>query len=154
MANDSTIFNFNDNSWKLINAQKQFCITKLEPILSRRICNFEFLSSYLNPISSANDVISIISEIILKLFKNMEANLHKNSKIERDTYSSNNNNNTLYHKLSENIEKKKMKVDNVTDRNTNKRNKYIESSSGIFSKENQSLNQNKLKNPNPNLKKR
>jgi len=89
----------------------------------------------------------------LKLFKNMEANLHKNSKIERDTYSSNNNNNTLYHKLSENIEKKKMKVDNVTDRNTNKRNKYIESSSGIFSK-NQSLNQNKLKNPNPNLKKR
>ncbi|KAL6613619.1 hypothetical protein U3516DRAFT_867356 [Neocallimastix sp. 'constans'] len=40
---DSTIFKFNDNSRRLINAQRPFCMTKLEYILSRRLCHYESL---------------------------------------------------------------------------------------------------------------
>ena len=37
---------FNDNSKKLINAQRLFYMTILESILSRRLCHFEFLTFY------------------------------------------------------------------------------------------------------------
>ena len=43
MSNDSTIFKYNDNSRRLINAQRPFCMTKLEYILSRRLCHYESL---------------------------------------------------------------------------------------------------------------
>ncbi|KAG4092770.1 beta and beta-prime subunits of DNA dependent RNA-polymerase [Neocallimastix lanati (nom. inval.)] len=46
ISNDSTIFNFNDNSKELINTQKPFCMTKLETILSRRLFHFESLTLY------------------------------------------------------------------------------------------------------------
>jgi len=44
MSNDSTIFKYNDNSRKLVHAQKPFCMTRLEHFLSRRICHYESLN--------------------------------------------------------------------------------------------------------------
>ncbi|KAL6588412.1 beta and beta-prime subunits of DNA dependent RNA-polymerase [Neocallimastix sp. 'constans'] len=48
MSNDSTIFKYNDNSRRLINAQRPFCMTKLEYILSRRLCHYKSLDFLLN----------------------------------------------------------------------------------------------------------
>ncbi|KAG4082328.1 beta and beta-prime subunits of DNA dependent RNA-polymerase [Neocallimastix lanati (nom. inval.)] len=63
MSNDSTIFKYNDNSRRLINAQRPFCMTKLEYILSRRLChynelfsNLEFLDNSIEENSSKNSV--------------------------------------------------------------------------------------------------
>ncbi|ORY20611.1 hypothetical protein LY90DRAFT_516632 [Neocallimastix californiae] len=105
MSNDSTIFNFNDNYRKLINAQKPFCMTKLETILSRRLFHFESFTSFINQTNSGNEAININSEIIMELFKNMETDDNENLKNEIDTDSSqNNDNNKLGNKLYENIE--------------------------------------------------
>jgi len=48
MSNDSTIFKYNDNSRRLIHAQHPFCMTKLEFILSRRLCHYPSLNIILN----------------------------------------------------------------------------------------------------------
>ncbi|KAG4083333.1 beta and beta-prime subunits of DNA dependent RNA-polymerase [Neocallimastix lanati (nom. inval.)] len=48
MSNDNTIFKYNDNSRSLINSQRPFCMTKLEYILSRRLCHYESLDFLLN----------------------------------------------------------------------------------------------------------
>jgi len=48
MSNDSTIFKYNDNSRRLIYAQRPFCLTKLESILSRRLCHYPSLNLIIN----------------------------------------------------------------------------------------------------------
>jgi len=48
MSNDSTIFKYNDNSRRLIHAQRPFCMTKLESILSQRLFHYPSLNVILN----------------------------------------------------------------------------------------------------------
>ncbi len=76
MSNDSTIFKYNDNSRRLINAQRPFCMTKLEAILSRRICHYEYLEFLLN-----KDAIDMS-----ELFSNLES---WNNSIEGNSSSNN-----------------------------------------------------------------
>ncbi|KAG4083537.1 beta and beta-prime subunits of DNA dependent RNA-polymerase [Neocallimastix lanati (nom. inval.)] len=56
MSNDSTIFKYNDNSRRLINAQRPFCMTKLEYILSRRLCHYKIFDNSIEENSSKNSV--------------------------------------------------------------------------------------------------
>jgi len=51
MSNDSSIFKYNDNSRRLINAQRPFCLTKLESILSKRLCHYPSLNLILKNIN-------------------------------------------------------------------------------------------------------
>ena len=120
ISNDSTIFNFNDNSKELINTQKPFCMTKLETILSRRLFHFESLTSFINQIKSGNEAINIDLEIIMESFKNMETDDNENLKNEIDADSSHNNdNNRLYNKFVKMLKKETMKINNTKNQNTN-----------------------------------
>ncbi|KAL6588276.1 hypothetical protein U3516DRAFT_791097, partial [Neocallimastix sp. 'constans'] len=76
MSNDSTIFKYNDNSRRLINAQRPFCMTKLEYILSRRLCHYKSLDFLLNKDNiNMNELFSN-----LEFFDNsIEENSSKNS---------------------------------------------------------------------------
>jgi len=63
--------------------------------------------SFINQTKSRNEAININSEIILKLFKNMEADDNENLKNEIDTDTSNNNeNNGLCNKFCKNVEER------------------------------------------------
>ncbi|KAG4090461.1 beta and beta-prime subunits of DNA dependent RNA-polymerase [Neocallimastix lanati (nom. inval.)] len=106
MSNDSTIFNFNDNSRKLINAQKPFCMT------------------------NGNEAIDINSEIIMELFKNMESDDNENLKNEIDTDSSHNNDdNGLCNKFCKNVEERNDENKQYQEPEYEHHNKNIESSS-------------------------
>ncbi|ORX89484.1 beta and beta-prime subunits of DNA dependent RNA-polymerase [Neocallimastix californiae] len=138
MSNDSTIFNFNDNSRRLINAQKPFCMTKLEAILSRRLFHFESLTSFINQTKSGNEAININSDIIMELFKNMETDDNENLKNEIDTDSSHNNdNNGLCNKFCKNFEERNDENKQYQEPEYEHHNKNIESSSGTFDKDNE-----------------
>lgn len=89
MSNDSTIFQYNDNSRKLINAQRPFCMTKLESILSRRLCHYQSLNILLN---NSNNV-------LINLFTNIDDETNNKtdyySRIENANYTAFEKNNFL-----------------------------------------------------------
>jgi len=97
MSNDSTIFHFNDNSRRLINAQRPFCMTKLETILSRRLCHYYSLNVLLNDTFRNN--------LIDELFSNINDNKKNINNIKpiSDDYYHINEGVANYHKFEKKI---------------------------------------------------
>ncbi|KAG4081642.1 beta and beta-prime subunits of DNA dependent RNA-polymerase [Neocallimastix lanati (nom. inval.)] len=101
MSNDSTIFKYNDNSRRLINAQRPFCMTKLEYILSRRLCHYKSLDFLLNKDNiNMNELFSNLEF----LDNSIEENSSKNSKRIRKILNLKNltlNNNEFRNRLAD-----------------------------------------------------